>query len=86
MVRGREVTTMGVGWSSEEDSKIVEPPLNLVLYMSLRIFTYTSNTLIASLQYMDWTLASGTLKNFNASAIFQNFLFNCCQIEFVQLW
>jgi hypothetical protein len=38
------------------------------------------------LQYMDWTLASGTLKNFNASAIFQNFLFNCCQIEFVQLW
>ena len=22
----------------------------------------------------------------NASAIFQNFLFSCCKIEFVQLW
>ncbi len=22
----------------------------------------------------------------SASAIFQNFLFNCCKIEFVQLW
>ena len=77
---------MGVGWASEEVSDLVGPPLNLVIYMYLRICTYTSNTLIASLQYMDWTLASGTLKNFNASAIFQNFLFNCCKIEFVQLW
>ena len=83
-MRGREVETMGVGWASEEASDIVEPPLNLVLYMHLRIFAYTSNTLIPSLQYMDWTLASGILKNFNASAIFQNFLFNCCKVEFVQ--
>jgi hypothetical protein len=64
MVRVREVATMGVGWESEEASDIVEPPLNLVLYMHLRIFAYTSNTLLASLEYMDWTLASGTLKTF----------------------
>ncbi len=64
MGRVREVATMGVGWASEEASDIVEPPLNLVLYMHLRIFVYTSNTLIASLEYMDWTLSSGTLKNF----------------------
>ena len=64
MVRGREVETMGVGWASEEASDIVEPPMNLVLYMHLRIFAYTSNTLIASFEYMECILASDTLKNF----------------------
>ena len=64
MVEVREVETKGVGWASEEVSDLVAPPLNLVLYMHLRIFAYTSNTLIASFEYMDWMLASGTLKNF----------------------
>ena len=58
------VTTMGVVWVSGEASDLVEPPMNLVLYIHLRIFTYTSNTLIASFEYMDWMLVSGTLKNF----------------------
>ena len=58
------MTTEGVGWSSEEASDLVAPPLNLVLYMHLRIFAYTSNALIASFEYMELILASGTLKNF----------------------
>jgi hypothetical protein len=37
MVRMRGVTTMGAGWASGEASDLVEPPLNLVLYMHLRI-------------------------------------------------
>ena len=57
-VRVREVATMGVDWASGEASDLVEPTLNLVLYMHLRIFAYTSNTLIASFEYMDWMLAS----------------------------
>jgi len=64
MVRMRGVTTMGFGWGSGETSDLVETPLNLVIYMHLRIFVYTSNTLIVSFEYMDWMLASGTLKNF----------------------
>jgi hypothetical protein len=64
MVRVREVETMGVGWTSGEASDLVEPPLNLLLYLHLRIFAYTSNILIASFAYMDWMLVSGTLKNF----------------------
>jgi hypothetical protein len=60
----REVTTQGVGWSSKETSDLLPPPLNLVLYMYLRIFTYTSNVLIVSFEYMDLILASDTLKNF----------------------
>jgi hypothetical protein len=60
----RGVTTMGVDWASEEVSGLVGPPLNLVLYIHLRIFAYTSNTLIASFEYMDCMLASVTLKNF----------------------
>jgi hypothetical protein len=55
---------MGVGWSSGEASGLVGPPLIPVLYMHLRIFAYTSNTLIASFEYMDCMLATGTLKNF----------------------
>jgi hypothetical protein len=58
------VTTQGVGWASEEVSDLVAPPLNLVLYMHLRIFAYTSNPLITSFEYMESILAAGTLKNF----------------------
>jgi hypothetical protein len=53
MVRMRGVETVGVDWASGEVSDLVEPPLNLVLYMYLRLFTYTSNTLIVSFEYMD---------------------------------
>jgi hypothetical protein len=64
MGRVKEVSTHGVGWASEEASDLVAPPLNLVLYMHLRIFAYTSNVLIASFEYMELILASGTPKNF----------------------
>ena len=57
------MTTQGVGWASEEACDLVAPPLNLVLYIHLRIFAYTSNALIASFEYMELMLASGTLKN-----------------------
>jgi hypothetical protein len=63
MVRVGEVTTKGVGWASEEASDLVALPLNLVLYMYLRIFAYTSNTKIASFECMELILVSGTLKN-----------------------
>jgi hypothetical protein len=53
-----------VGWASEEASDLVSPPQNLVLYVHLRIFAYTSNALIASFEYMELMLVSGTLKNF----------------------
>ena len=59
----RGVTTKGIGWASDEASDLVVSPLSLVLYMHLRIFAYTSNTLIASFEYMELMLASGTLKN-----------------------
>ncbi len=62
--RVKEVSTQGVGWASEEASDLVAPPLNLVLYMHLRIFAYTSNVLIASFEYMELILDSGTPKNF----------------------
>ncbi len=58
------MSTGGVGWESEETSDLVVPPMNLVLYMHLRIFTHASNALITSLEYMELILASGTLKNF----------------------
>ena len=58
------MTTQGVGWASEEASDLVAPPLNLVLYIHMRIFAYTSNALIASFEYMELMLASGTLTNF----------------------
>ncbi len=63
MVWVREVTTQG-GWESGEASDLVATPMSLVLYMHLRIFVYTSNTLIASFEYMVLILGSGTLKNF----------------------
>ena len=44
MREGVEVS--GVGWSSGEDPVPEETPLNLVLYMHFRIFTYSSNILI----------------------------------------
>jgi hypothetical protein len=58
------VTTQGVGWSFGEASDLDAPPLNLVLYTHLTIFVYTSNTLIASFEYTELILVSGTLKNF----------------------
>ncbi len=57
------MTTEGVGWVSEEASDLGVPPMNLVLYMHLRIFAYTSNVLIVSFEYMELILVSGTLKN-----------------------
>ncbi len=53
MVWMRGVTTIEVDWTSREASDLVEPPLNLVLYMHLRIFVYTSNTLMVSFECMD---------------------------------
>ena len=58
------MATKGVGWASDEASDLVATPLNLVLYMHLRTFAYTSNTLIASLEYTESMLAAGTLKKF----------------------
>jgi hypothetical protein len=63
MVRVEEVTTKEVGWASEEVSDLVAPPLKLVLYIPLRIFSYTSNVLIVSFECMELIPASGTLKN-----------------------
>jgi hypothetical protein len=53
MVRMREVTSVGVDWASGEASDLTDSSLNLVLYMHLRISSYTSNTLIVSFEYMD---------------------------------
>jgi hypothetical protein len=64
MVGVREVATMGVGWASDEASDLVVSPLSLVLYIHLRIFAHTSNTFIASFEYMELMLAAVTLKNF----------------------
>ncbi len=58
------MSTEGVGWASDEASDLVVSPLNLVLYMHLRIFAYTSNVLIGSFEYEELILASGTPKNF----------------------
>ena len=41
----------------------MDPPLNLVLYMHLRMFTYSSNILMTSFEPMDSMLDSGTWKN-----------------------
>jgi hypothetical protein len=61
MMGMRGVVTKGIGWASDEAPDLVVSPLSLVLYMHLRIFAYTSNTLIASFENMDCMLASGTL-------------------------
>jgi hypothetical protein len=52
------VTTKGVGWASEEASDLVVPPLNLMLYMLLGVFAYTSSTLIVSFEYMESSIPS----------------------------
>jgi hypothetical protein len=44
------VTTFGVDWDSGETPDLVESPINLVLYMNLRIFEYTSNTLLVNFE------------------------------------
>ena len=64
MMGMRGVATKGIGWASDEASDLVVTPLNLVIYMHLRIFAYTSNTFIDSFEYMELMLAAGTLKNF----------------------
>ena len=69
----RGVTIMGVGWVSGEASDLVGPPLNLVIYIHLRIFTYTSKTLSVNFDYMDCILDSVTLKNFRS--FLRSFLF-----------
>ena len=43
-----------------EDPVPEESPLNLILYMHLRIFAYLSNDLMVSFDPMDSMLASGT--------------------------
>ena len=53
---------LGVGGSSVEDLVPEEPPLNLVLYMHLRIFAYSSNIRMASFDPMVSMLASVTWK------------------------
>ena len=65
----RDLIRGGVVFSEEEGSILVGPvpgesPLNLILYMHLRMFTYSSNILIASFDPMESMLASGTWKNF----------------------
>ena len=57
------VEVVGIGGSSVEDPVPEEPPLNLVLYMKLGIFTYSSNIFMTSLDPMDSMLAFGTCKN-----------------------
>jgi hypothetical protein len=53
----------GICGPSVEDPVPEELPLNLVLYMHLRIFAYSSNILKASFDPMVSMLASGTWKN-----------------------
>ncbi len=52
------MTTEGVGWASEEVSDLVVPPLNLMMYMHLRVFVYPSNTLITSFEHIELILTS----------------------------
>jgi len=78
MVRMRWVTTMGDGWASGEDSDLVGPPLNLVIYMHLRIFANTSNTLITIFEYMDCMITYGTLKKFRF--LLRNILLWSCDL------
>ena len=54
---------LGIGGSSEQDPAPEEPPPNLVLYMYLRIFSYSSNIFMTSLAPMTSILTSWTWKN-----------------------
>ncbi len=56
------VESSGVCGPSVEDLVPEEPPLNLVAYMYLRIFVYSSNIFMVSLDQMVSILASGTWK------------------------
>ena len=56
------VEVLGKCGSSVEDPVPEEPPLNLVLCMHLRIFAYSSNIFMASLDPMASMLVSGTWK------------------------
>ena len=56
------VGVLGEGGSPGEGPIPEESPLNLVLYMHLRIFAYSSNILIANFGPMGSMLASGTWK------------------------
>ncbi len=53
----------GVGFSSWEDPDLEGSTLNLVLYMYLRIFTYSSNIFVTNFTPMGSMIASGTRKN-----------------------
>ena len=58
------VEVLGICGSSVGDPVPEEPPLNLVLlYIHLRIFAYSSNILMTSLDPMVSMLVSGTWKN-----------------------
>ncbi len=54
---------LGISVSLVEDPVQEESPPNLVLYMYLRMFAYSSNILIASFDPMSSTLSSGNCKN-----------------------
>ena len=62
LMRGRAEAS-GICGPSVEDPVPEEPPLNLVLYMHLRIFAYSSNILMVSFDPMDSMFALETWKN-----------------------
>ncbi len=48
----REVTTQGVGWSSEETSDLVAPPLNLVcMNLSVQVRTTQVSRYFINIEY-----------------------------------
>jgi hypothetical protein len=60
------VVVSGDEWSSVEVPDLVVHPLNLVLYIHLRMFVYSSNFVMSSFERMDSMLTcvtSGTWKN-----------------------
>ena len=57
------VTEFGVVWASKEFPDLDEHPLNLLLYIHLRIFVYLSKIHVTSFEQMDTLLSSGTWKN-----------------------
>ena len=63
MREGVTVVVSGDEWSSVEVPDLPVHPLNLVLYIHLRMFVYSSNFLMSSFARMLSILASGTWKN-----------------------
>jgi hypothetical protein len=55
---------LGSTWASVEVPDLSVHPVNLILYIHLRILEYSSNIFMASFVRIDSKLASGTLKNF----------------------